>query len=257
MVKFGGFERLAGAAASKRRESMEKAGERRASGCAGLLAMRRNSTRASKEFDLGAAKAELESSGRATSVNSRRFLSRLGSEGGRSRSRSPSRASPSRKPTAHRKPRMTVAQMKKGHDTTISYREKYRGIRSKKAREEDESTPKPMVYEKKQGAFGGNREFVLHVCLTACFSAVMIGSRDYVYAHAFGDSIRRQLLEAELPPSDTVLAPRATVAPVVPVAARAPLPPPLLTADGEALGGTPCPRTPPLPCPSRPRPRPR
>ena len=35
---------------------MENAGERRPSGCAGLLAMRRNS-QASKEFDLGAAKA--------------------------------------------------------------------------------------------------------------------------------------------------------------------------------------------------------
>ena len=82
----------------------------------------------------------------------------------------------------------------------FSYREQFR---SKKKRTEAAELgvaaalgQAPGV--RRRGRYAGTRDFVLHVCLTLSFTAVMVGSRDQ-YGHAFSTSIKRQLLDTELP----------------------------------------------------------
>ena len=83
---------------------------------------------------------------------------------------------------------------------SFSYREQFR---SKKKRTEAAELgvaaalgQAPGV--RRRGRYAGTRDFVLHVCLTLSFTAVMVGSRDQ-YGHAFSTSIKRQLLDTELP----------------------------------------------------------
>lgn len=78
---------------------------------------------------------------------------------------------------------------------SFSYREQFR---SKKKRTEAADALGQAPGVRRRGRYAGTRDFVLHVCLTLTFTAVMVGSRDQ-YGHAFSTSIKRQLLDTELP----------------------------------------------------------
>ena len=58
----------------------------------------------------------------------------------------------------------------------------------------------------RDGPFSSHREMLLHLALTACFTAVMLGSRDATYAHAFQESVRERLAEREFAVASTPVA---------------------------------------------------
>ena len=79
---------------------------------------------------------------------------------------------------------------------SFSYREQFRS--KKRSAEAAEASDQALLAPRRRGRYASTRDFVLHVCLTVTFTAVMMGSRDQ-YGHAFSTSIKRQLLDTELP----------------------------------------------------------
>ena len=79
---------------------------------------------------------------------------------------------------------------------SFSYREQFRS--KKRSAEAAEASDQALLAPRRRGRYASTRDFVLHVCLTVTFTAVMLGSRDQ-YGHAFSTSIKRQLLDTELP----------------------------------------------------------